>query len=137
MAQGYLNLLSKSLSSQIVIQQYLHRKSYKVRISKSKAKEQNTCLLRSRFILGDERYVTRPERPAAKVTRKTCIWVKHPVKIQWLLCVSVDWTSKKCVHRRIDHIKKISTSDKRRPSLDSSLYLYCGSKKVLDSGSTP
>lgn len=51
MAQGYLNLLSKSLSSQIVIQWYLHRKSYKVRISKSKAKEQNTCLLRSRFTL--------------------------------------------------------------------------------------
>ena len=58
MAQGYLNLLSKSLSSQIVIQWYLHRKSYKVRISKSKAKEQNTCLLRSRFTLGEERYVT-------------------------------------------------------------------------------
>ena len=41
---------------------------------------------------------------------------------------------KKCVHHRIDHIKKISTSDKRRPYFDSSLYLYCGSKKVLDSG---
>ena len=25
---------------------------------------------------------------------------------------------KKCVHHRIDHIKKISTSDKRRPSFD-------------------
>ena len=86
MAQGYLNPLSKSLSSQIVIQQYLHRKSYKVRISKSKAKEQNTCLLRSRFNLGEERYVTRPERLAVKVTRKTRIWMKHRVKIQWLLC---------------------------------------------------
>ena len=136
MAQGYLNLLSKSLSSQIVIQQYLHRKSYKVRISKSKAKEQNTCLLRSRFTLGEERYVTRPERPAAKVTRKTCVWVKHRVKIQWLLCCFSRLDVKK-MHHRVDHIKKISTSDKRRPSFDSSLYLYCGSKKVLDSGSTP